>query len=118
MELHQDQRLGDHVVGVVPEDLGIDVDLVVVLGVHEMERVAVAVEILHLPLVDDRPLDVFFGAELVVRLEAGADVPHLGLDESPLVAGGEMLEVENPEQVVLDLDQHAAFEPCRLNGSH
>ena len=79
-----------------------------------MERVAVAVEVLHLPLVDDRPLDVLFGAELVVRLEPGADVPHLRLDEAALVAGGEMLQLEDPEQVVLDLDQHAPLEPCRL----
>ena len=80
-----------------------------------MERVAVAVEVLHLPLVEDGALDVFFGAELVVGLDAGADVPHLRLDEAALVAGGEMLEIEDPEQVVLDLDQHAALQPCRLN---
>jgi len=34
-----------------------------------------------------------------------------------LFAGGEMLEIEDPEQVVLELDQHASLEPRRLNGN-
>ena len=42
----------------------------------------------------------------------------LRLDEAALVAGGEMLEIEDAEQVVPDLDQHAPLEPCRLYGSH
>ena len=115
VELHRDDRLGQDVVGVVAQHLGVDVDLLVAARVHEMERVAVTVEVLHLPLVEDGAFDVLFGAELVVGLQAGADVAHLGLDESALVAGREVLEIENPEEVVLELDQHAALQSCRLN---
>src|SRR5450759_3108748 len=118
VELHEDRRFGDDVIRVVPQDLDVDVQLLVRPRVHEMERVAVTVEILHLPLVEDRPLDVLFGAELVVPLLAGADVPHLGLDEPPLIARGEMLQVEDPEQLILELDQHASLQPGRLDGTH
>ena len=83
-----------------------------------MERIAVAVEVLHLPLVEDGALDVLLGAELVVGLDAGPDVPHLRLDEPALVARREMLQIEDPEQVVLELDEHAPLHSCRLYGTH
>ena len=83
-----------------------------------MERVAVLVEILHLPLVEDRALDVVLGAQLLVGKRPGADVPHLRLDESAHVTGREMLQIEDAEQVVPHLDQHALLHPCRLYGAH
>ena len=106
---------GDQVVHRVPEHLGVDVQLLVVARVHEMERAAVLVEVLHLPLVEHRPLDVVLRAELVVAEARRPDVAQLRLDEPALVAGREMLQVEDAAEVRAHLDQHSAFESCRLN---
>ena len=46
---------------------------------------------------------------------AVADVAELHLDEAAQVAGRDVLQVEDPEQVVAHLDQHALLESCRLN---
>ena len=77
--------------------------------------VAVVVEILHLALVERRALDVFFGAELVVRQRQRADVAHPRLNVRALVARREMVQLEDAEQVVAELDEHAFPEPRRLN---
>ena len=90
--------VGDDVVRVVPEDLGVEMNLLVRARVHEVERVAVAVEILHLPLVEDRPFDVLFRAELVVGLLAAADVAHPRLDEAALVPRREMRQIEDADR--------------------
>ncbi len=97
------------------EDFDVDVDLLVAVRIHEMERIVVAVEVLHLPLVEDRAFDVFFRAELIVPLDARADVPHLGLDEPALVARREVLQIKYPEQIVLELDEHPPLEARCLN---
>src|SRR6185436_19221297 len=114
VELHRDGRFGNDVVRVVAEDLDVEVDLLVAARVHEVERVAVAVEILHLPLVENGALDVLFGAELVVGLLAGADVPHPRLHEAALVARREMREIEDAIEIGAHLDQHAPLHPRRL----
>ena len=78
--------------------------------------VAVVVEILHLALVERRPLDVFLRAELVVGEGQRPDVPHAALDVRALVAGREVVQLEDAEQVVAELDEHAFPEPRRLDG--
>ena len=85
------------------------------LGVHEVKRVAVGVEILHVVLVENRALDVFFRAELVIDERVRPDVPRPALHESALVAGREVMELENAQQVVADLDEIALPKPRRLN---
>ena len=49
---------------------GLDVELVVGLVVHEHERVALAVEVLHLALVDDRERHLLVGAERALEHRA------------------------------------------------
>ena len=78
--------------------------------------VAVVVEILHLALVERRALDVFFRAELVVGERQRPDVAHPHLDVRALVAGREVVQLEDAEQVVADLDEHPFSESCRLYG--
>jgi hypothetical protein len=55
----------------------LDVELVVGLGVHEHQRAALAVEVLHLALVDDRERHLLVGAERA--LEHGAAATFLSL---------------------------------------
>ncbi len=77
-------------------------------GVHEAVAVAVEVEILHLLFLERCPLQRVFRPQLLVAQRAVADVPELDADEAAQVAWGDMLELEDPEEVLLDLDQHAA----------
>ena len=115
VELHLDDRVGQDVVDRIAEHFAIDVQLLERLRVHEMKRVAVGVEILHVVLVENRALDVFFRAELVIDERVRSDVPRPALHEAALVAGREVMELENAQQVVADLDEIALPEPCCLN---
>ena len=80
-----------------------------------MKRVAVAVEILHLVLVENRALDVFFRAELVIDERVRPDIPRPALHETALVAGRQVMQLEDAQQVVADLDEIAFPKPRRLN---
>ena len=66
---------------------------------------------MHLTLVEHRPLDVLFRTELRVGQGQRADVAHPALDVRALVAGSEMVKIEDAEEVVYDLDQHAFPKP-------
>jgi hypothetical protein len=70
----------------------------------------------HLTFVEDRPFDVFFRAKLVIGKRHRPDVPHPGLDVRTLVAGRQVIQFENAEEVVAELDQHAFPETRRLYG--
>jgi hypothetical protein len=118
VELDLDDRVGQDVVDGVAEHLAVDVNLLEALRVHEVERVAVGVEILHIVLVENRALDVLFSAELVVDERAGPDVARAALHEPAFVAGGQVMEIENPQQVVADLDEIALAQPRSLYGRH
>ncbi len=89
-------------------------NLLVVRRVHEVVRVAVVVEILHLALVEHRALDVFFRAELVVRERLRANIAHAHLNVRSLIAGREMVQFEKTEEIAADLDQHPFSEPRSL----
>ena len=81
--------------------------------------VAVVVEILHLALVERRAFDVFLGAELLVGERQRADVAHAHLNVRALVARRQVVQLEDPEEVVADFDEHALAKSRRLNeGSH
>src|SRR5690606_6309028 len=91
--------LGKQVVGRVADDGVGDVGLVVGLGVHEDEVVALAVEVLHLPLVDAGHLDLGAGVEGLVDRLAGQDVLQLGSDERAALAGLDVLELQDGPQL-------------------
>ena len=115
VELHLDDRIGQDVVHRIPKHFAIDMELLEALRVHEVKRVAVGVEILHVVLVEYRALDVFFRAELVIDERVRPDIPGPALHESALVAGRQVVELENAQQVVADLDEIALPQPSRLN---
>ena len=116
VELDADDRVRHQVVHRVAERLGRDVGLLVARRVHEVVVVAVAVEILHLALVERRALDIFFRPELLVGEHLRPDVAHPHLDVRPLVAGRQMVELEDAEEVVAHLDEHALPQSRRLYG--
>ena len=115
VELHLDERIGKQIVHGVAEHFAIDVNLLEARRVHEMERVAVAVEILHLVLVENRALHVLFRAELHVRQRVGSDIAKPALDESALVARRHVLKIEDAQQIVADPDEIAFAETRGLN---
>jgi hypothetical protein len=84
--------------------------LVVGGGIHEVITLIVVVEILHLLLFQGDALDNVFGAELLFGHRAVLDVAHLDAHEAAEVAGRHVLAVENPKQLVVDLDDHAFAE--------
>ena len=98
VELDLDDHVRQQVERAVAENLRRQMQLLVALGVHEMEQVAVAVEELHLVLVERRPLDVVFGPELVVEQAAGPDVPHLAQHVARLLPGRDVVQLEDAEQ--------------------
>jgi hypothetical protein len=100
---------------VVAEDLERQVHLLVALGVHEVEQVALAVEVLHLVLDQRRAVQIVFRAELVVDEPAGADVPHLGQHVPAFVARRDVVDLENAAETALVIDEHPLAEAGGLN---
>ena len=66
-----------------------------------MKLVPGLVEIFHFLLLERDPLDLFFRAKLVLGLQAGTQVSHLGLDKAALVARGNMDQLHNAVEVIL-----------------
>ena len=82
--------------------------LVVGLVVHEHVVVALAVEVLHLALVDDRLLDLLVGAEGAVDHRAGAHVLQLGAHERAALARLHVLELDDGDEALGEVRG-----PCR-----
>jgi hypothetical protein len=81
-------------------------------------RPSICVHVLHVLLVERRALDEVLGAQLLVRQRAAADVAKLGAHEAAQVAGGDVLQLEDAKEVIVDLDQHALAHAGRLNAAH
>src|SRR5436309_15314689 len=93
-------------------------ELVVCAVVHEDVLRAVAVEILHLALVDDGLLELLVGAVGALEDGAGANVLDLGADERPALARLDMLELDDDEQPVGQVEAHAVLQIVRRNQTH
>jgi hypothetical protein len=66
-------------------------------------------------LVEDGPLDVVLRTKFVINEALRADVAQLALHVAPFVARGDVVQVENPIQILVDLDQHAFTETRGLD---
>ena len=110
VELDVDHRVGQEVQRMVPQNLSREVDLFVVRRVHEAEHVALPVEELHLVFIDCGPFHILLGAELEVHEAPGPDVSHAALDVRALVAGRDVVQLQDAAERVLDLDEHAFAE--------
>src|SRR6185503_166755 len=118
IELDVDGHLRLQVVHRLAERLAVDVDLFVGRGVHEIIVFAVLIQVLHLALVERRALHRVLGPQLLISQRSAANVPELHADKTAQVARGDVLELEDPEQVLLHLDEHPFFQTRRLYSRH
>jgi hypothetical protein len=79
---------------------------------------AVAVEELHVLLVDDGLLDPLVGAEGLVDHPAGADVAQRGAHEGGALARLDVLEVDDLEQALGQVEGHALLQVVGGGGGH
>src|SRR5204862_6676904 len=56
--------------------------------------------------------------QLLISQRSAANVPQLHADEAAQVAGRDVLELEDPEQVLVHLDEHALLQTGCLYGRH
>ncbi len=94
----------------VADGLGAHRDLVVGVTVHEDEVGAVVVEVLHVPLVDARGLDLHPGVEGLVDDLAAHDVLQLGAHERRALAGLDVLELHDGPELALEVEDEAVLE--------
>src|SRR5581483_5527767 len=99
-----------HEVDLVADDARVHLDLVVVVGIHEVEDVAVAVEVLEVLRVDVVLLDRLARLEGEVDQAAGADVAQLRPVERGPFAGVHELELGDLPGLVPVDDVHAFLE--------
>ena len=110
MELHLDAGVRGEVAHGIAEEVDLERDLVVGLGVHEVILRVALVEELHVVLLERHALDLVFRAEPVLRLRAAAQVPELGLDHAAPVPGRHVNDVHHAPEVFVVLDGHAHAE--------
>src|SRR5215218_6642794 len=97
----------------VPELLLGDFDLVVVLGVHEDRGVARVIEVLHLFRFGPHRAELLPRPEGFVDHRPVLDPPQLGADESAALARLDVLELDDPPDLPVDLDVGAVLELIR-----
>ena len=115
VELHQDLGIWNQVVDRLPEILPGDGDLVVGVGVHEMELVPGGVKELHLVLLQVRLLNTILRAKAVLEAVPGLQVAELGLHHAAPVSGCDVLNAQDAAQVSFVKDRHAGTQLCRLD---
>src|SRR3954447_22178395 len=111
-------RLLNHVVGGVAERSRCNMQLVVVVGVHEHVLVAVAIEKLHVLLLQQRLLDSDTGVERSIEHIARLDVAQLGAHERAAFAGLDVLELDDLEEPVVELQCDSVLQVVGGDGGH
>jgi hypothetical protein len=92
------------------EQIGRCRHLLVGRGVHEDVVGTVAVEELHVALLDDGLLELLVGAVRALDHGAAADVLELGAHERPALARFHVLELDDAEQALGEVQAHAVFQ--------
>ena len=82
-------------------------DLVVVLGVHEMEAVGVLIEVVEVVILDRRLLDLVGGLVALRNLHPVADPAHFDLADRGSLAGMDVLGGQNHIKLAVLLDDVA-----------
>src|SRR5215216_7368699 len=107
MHRQRDLHLGLQVGGLIADEVGLEGDLVVVLGVHEMKAVAVLVQKLMLAVLDIGAFDLLGGLVALGDLYPVADPAHVHLGGRGSFAGMEAFGVEDDVEFVVDFDDIA-----------
>ncbi len=106
------------VVGNVTQGDRLNVDLLVRVGVHEHEVVAVLVQELHVPTVDDRLFDSHTRVERALDHCTGTDVAQFGAHERATLAGLYVLELHHAEQSLVQFEGDAVLQFVGANCRH
>src|SRR6266508_998022 len=88
----------------------LDVKLLVAVGVHEHVRVALAVQVLHRALVDDRQRDLLVGPKRLVDDGAGPEVLQLCADERAALPRLHVLELDDRHEAFGEIQGHAVLQ--------
>src|SRR5687768_15612200 len=102
-----------HPLRVVAECLGIHLDLIVVLGVHEVVRIAALVHELEVVRFHRRFLDRVGRAEAMLEARAAAQVSQLGLHHRAEITGRVVAELEDAARIPLEHEDHSTSDLCR-----
>ena len=114
-EFNFDLKIGSQVVHRIAEDVSIEMNLLVILSVHETVVAAVCVKEFHVNLVNVNSVDGVGGTEAVLEHGSGAQIAQLRLNERAQIAWRAVLDAEDRVQVIIVLDTHARTELGRWN---
>src|SRR5438045_1965828 len=117
-KFHLHHGVGNQVVHRFAQLLARQMHLLVVLRVHEMEIVALAVEILEFHFVKDGAVHKFFRAKSIIDDRAALEIFHARLHGAALIARSAMVHAENREKLALVLDDHAGTKLCGFDAAH
>ena len=102
-------RVFNHVIGGITERDRCDVLLVVGLHVHEDVIVAIAVEELHVLLLEHGLLDANSGVEGAINNGTGAQISNFGAHEGTALAGLDMLKLDHLKQDLVEFEGDPVF---------
>src|SRR2546428_3644456 len=119
-QLHADRialvltEQGGHPVGEVAHRVAelslVERDLVVRRGVHEVVVRAVLVEVLHVAVVEPRPLEAVAGLKGLLNQVAPANVAQLHAHLGTAAPELDVLEFDHLVEIAVELDRHAALD--------
>src|SRR4029453_16114701 len=113
--LSHDPHARLHPLRVVAEHLLVHLELIVVLDVHEVVRVATLVEELEIVRLHGRLLDGVRGAEAVLEARPRSEVLELRLHHRAQVTWSVMTELDDATGLALEDEDHT---PTDLGGGH
>ncbi|GAA0776757.1 hypothetical protein GCM10009077_16020 [Roseibium denhamense] len=96
--------------GAVADEIGLQLQLFVCLGVHEYQHVFLGEEILKVFLFKTNPLDLVFGAKTLVQFAAVDKVFHFNLSERATFSRLNVLDLYDGPQGVLMLEHVARLD--------
>ncbi len=94
----------------VADHVGRDLELLVVVVVHEDRRLAGVVEVLHLARLGAHRAELLPRPEGLVLDRPVVDLAQLGAHEGPALAGLDVLELDDLEDLAVDLDVRPVLE--------
>ena len=103
-------------VGRVADQLALEGDVLVALGVHEVVAVGIVVEHLHVAVVDGRAFQLFAGPERTLDGRPGLDVLEPGPHEGRALPGLHVEELDDGPKLTVDHDRDAV--PKIVRGNH
>ena len=105
----------DEIVDCVAENFLTEMDLFVILGIHEIVIGSVLVEILHLALIQHRPLDAIFRTKPVIDNRSGAELAQFGLYHSSPVPRRDVLVIHHLVKLAIHQNRVPTAQLCCLN---